>query len=297
MGKSKNYLMLSLVVVLLIAGIGPAAQPAQAATCAYYHYVTYGESLSSIGAAYGVNWKDIASANGISSPYTIYPFQRLCIPSASGTGGTYGTGGPYTYTGWSYRVIRVNPGTSVTIQTYNLPDNVIFNAAIGCWGCGGAPTNVTDFDTGAGGTINLTFDIPASLANTYQQLYLRITQVKKGKYLDLVFGNVAGQYGTGGPYTGTYVGVPTITIVSAVRNTSVTIATHNFPTNLIFDVLMGPMGSRGVGGYVVGTIDSANGSDQTLTFNIPSQLAGSYQIAIRTQNTATGYFSYNWFYN
>lgn len=293
MGNHKHYLLISLAVILLIAGSVPAVQPVQAASCAYYHYVSYGESLSSIGAAYGVPWKNIAAANGITSPYTIYPFQKLCIPSGAIIPST---GGAYANTGWSYRVIRVNAGTSVTIRTYNLPDNTLFDAAIGCWGCGGSPTPVTTFDSGAGGTINMTFDIPAALANTYQQLYIRITQQKKGAYLDLVFGNVLGYY-SGGQYTGYYVGIPTISIVGAVRNTSVTIATHNFPKDLIFDVLMGPMGTHGVGGYKVGTIDSANGPDQTATFSIPSQLAGDYQIAIRTQNTASGYFSYNWFYN
>jgi LysM repeat protein len=79
MGNHKHYLLISLAVILLVAGSVPAAQPAQAATCAYYHYVSYGESLSSIGAAYGVPWKNIAAANGITSPYTIYPFQKLCI--------------------------------------------------------------------------------------------------------------------------------------------------------------------------------------------------------------------------
>lgn len=39
--------------------------------------VVSGDTLSGIGAKLGVNWKDIASKNGISSPYTIYPGQKL----------------------------------------------------------------------------------------------------------------------------------------------------------------------------------------------------------------------------
>ena len=46
-------------------------------------YSTYtvvsGDTLSGIGAKLGVNWKDIASLNGIGSPYTIYPGQVLKI--------------------------------------------------------------------------------------------------------------------------------------------------------------------------------------------------------------------------
>ena len=39
--------------------------------------VRSGDTLSGIGAKLGVSWKDIASKNGISSPYTIYPGQKL----------------------------------------------------------------------------------------------------------------------------------------------------------------------------------------------------------------------------
>ena len=39
--------------------------------------VKSGDTLSGIGAKLGVNWKTIASMNGISSPYTIYPGQKL----------------------------------------------------------------------------------------------------------------------------------------------------------------------------------------------------------------------------
>lgn len=39
--------------------------------------VKSGDTLSGIGAKTGVNWKTIASLNGISSPYTIYPGQVL----------------------------------------------------------------------------------------------------------------------------------------------------------------------------------------------------------------------------
>ena len=42
--------------------------------------VVSGDTLSSIGSKLGVDWKSIANANGISSPYTIYPGQKLTIP-------------------------------------------------------------------------------------------------------------------------------------------------------------------------------------------------------------------------
>ena len=102
--------------------------------------------------------------------------------------------------------------------------------------------------------------------------------------------------GTGG-YPWYYGGIPTIWIKAVVRNTSVTFRTHNFPAGLNFDVLMGPMGSAGIGGYYVGSFNSGAGGQFTKTFNVPPQLVNHGRIAIRTQNLATGYYSYNWFYN
>lgn len=42
--------------------------------------VVAGDSLSAIGSRLGVAWQDIAQANGIIAPYTIYPGQILVIP-------------------------------------------------------------------------------------------------------------------------------------------------------------------------------------------------------------------------
>ena len=39
--------------------------------------VKNGDTLSGIGAKVGVKWQTIASKNGIASPYTIYPGQKL----------------------------------------------------------------------------------------------------------------------------------------------------------------------------------------------------------------------------
>lgn len=53
----------------------PAPHPAQDV-----YTVRRGDTLGEIGAALGVRWQDIAAANGISAPWTIYIDQRLQIP-------------------------------------------------------------------------------------------------------------------------------------------------------------------------------------------------------------------------
>ena len=44
------------------------------------YVVQKGDTLSAIGGKLGVDWREIAQLNKISSPYTIYPGQRLVLP-------------------------------------------------------------------------------------------------------------------------------------------------------------------------------------------------------------------------
>ena len=50
-----------------------------------YHTVQRGENLYRIGKAYGVEYPELASANGIRPPYTIHVGQRIYIPGADRT--------------------------------------------------------------------------------------------------------------------------------------------------------------------------------------------------------------------
>ncbi len=78
--------------------------------------------------------------------------------------------------------------------------------------------------------------------------------------------------------------IPTISINSVVTDQTVSITTYNYPANQDFVVTMGPMGSMGINGYYVTTINSGAGGSFPATFAIPYQLKGSYQIAIRLQS-------------
>jgi hypothetical protein len=77
----------------------------------------------------------------------------------------------------------------------------------------------------------------------------------------------------------------------------VTIQTDNFPAGYDFNVLMGPIGTHGVGGTLVATTGSGAGGAFQATYTIPAGLVGAKQIAIRMENTAGGFFAYNWFWN
>src|SRR5438034_2956908 len=69
-----GLLMLGAVIGMTLPGTS-----AHAAGCNAYT-VRSGDTLSSIGARYGVSWGSIASNNHIGDPNLIYAGQTLCIP-------------------------------------------------------------------------------------------------------------------------------------------------------------------------------------------------------------------------
>jgi hypothetical protein len=198
----------------------------------------------------------------------------------------------------TFTITSVVPDTSVTILTANLPANDTFIVrmnVIGTRGVGGY--QVDTINSGAGGALTLTFNIPAELRGL-RQIAIRLESPTSGYFSYNWFYNT-----TGGTIPDTGVptlppGVfPTFSITSVVRDTSVTVRTANLPANDTFIVRMNVIGTRGVGGYQVDTVNTGAGGAQTLTFNVPAELRGLRQIAVRMESSTSGYFAYNWFYN
>lgn len=198
------------------------------------------------------------------------------------------------YTGIpTFSIVSVVEDTSVTIKTYNFPANETFTVRMGAFGTqaiGGTVVGTTD--SGAGGSFEATYNIPAGLAGSYK-IAIRMDS-PNGYYSYNWFYNNTDAVVT--PEPG-YTGIPTISIVSVDEDTSVTIKTHNFPASIDFTVRMGPFGTKGVGGVVVTTTNSGAGGSFEETYDIPASLAGSAMIAIRLESPTGYYYAYNWFYN
>lgn len=290
--------VLVLVALTLVLGVAafPAASPALAATCTQYHTVRRGETLFSIGLFYGLKWTTLADMNNIAKPRLIFAGQRLCVSTS-----TRGSTRPSTGAIPTFSIVSVDRDKTVTIQTANLPARDTFQVTMGAYGTRGVGgTLVETVGSKAGGTRTYTFNIPAALAGS-RRIAIRMESPTSGFFaFNWFWNNTAGSSGTGGENTsgGTgYTGFPTFSIVSVVRNSTVTIQGYNFPKNDTFNVTMGYMGTRGVGGISAGTYASGAGGTFTATFNIPAGLAGQKQIAIRLQSPTSGYFAYNWFWN
>jgi hypothetical protein len=195
----------------------------------------------------------------------------------------------------TFSIVKVVADESVTILTKNFPADMTFTVRMGKIGTraiGGI--KVADTDSGSGGSFEVTYTIPDDL-KSLAQISIRMDG-SSGYYAFNWFYN---NTGTGGTTTSTpvagYSGIPTFSIVSVVKDDSVTIKSSNFPANLTFTVLMGKIGTRAVGGVEVAKTDSGSGGSFEATYKIPAALKGLSQISIRMDSAP--YYAYNWFYN
>lgn len=212
---------------------------------------------------------------------------------SSGGGGVEGVDG---YTGIpTITILSVNEDKDVTLKTNNFPKGKDFKVLMGKMGTRGVNgTLVTTFNSGEGGSFTKTFEIPDALEGDYQ-IAIRIQTSDNHFYAYNWFYNNTTETGTGTP--GGYVGIPTFSITTVETDETVSIKTNNFPANTDFKVLMGKMGTKGIGGTLVTTFNSGTGGVFSKTFNIPDALEGDYRIAIRLEATSGGFYAYNWFYN
>ncbi|MCI0519719.1 MAG: hypothetical protein L0Z70_05610 [Chloroflexi bacterium] len=208
------------------------------------------------------------------------------------------------YTGYpTFSIVSVVKDASVTIKVVNLPANDEFRVRMGKMGTRGVNgVKAGSFGSGDGSVETLTFDIPAEL-HGLKQISIRIESKTGSGYFayNWFYNNPSGSTGgadTGGSTSGDYTGYPTFSIKDVVKDSKVTIRTSNLPPDDKFVVKMGKMGTRGVNGVKGVEFDTGAGGAQTFSFDIPADLHGLYQIAIRIESvTGSDYYAYNWFYN
>ena len=193
-------------------------------------------------------------------------------------------------------ILEVVKDKTVSIQVFNFPANDTFRVTIGAYGTKGIDGVVVgSTDSGSGGSFKATYTIPSTLAGS-ERIAIRLQSPTSGYFAYNWFWNNPTASPTTTAIPG-YIGFPTFSIESVIVDQSVTILTHNLPPNDTFTVTMGKFGTVGIGGVVAGSTNSGEGGSLTVTYNIPKEMTGLSQIAIRLQSPTTGYFAYNWFFN
>ncbi len=80
---------LLMVAALLAASIPQMAYaapaPAVTVTCARYHNVVSGDTISALSVTYDISVAELAAANDLKEPYTLIIGQQLCIPGSATT--------------------------------------------------------------------------------------------------------------------------------------------------------------------------------------------------------------------
>ena len=204
---------------------------------------------------------------------------------------------------------------TVTIQTHNFPPNQEFAVTMGHMftsGIGGE--KAATFNSGDGGSFTEILDIPDGLKGQYR-ISIRTQTAHANPYYSYNWfynndtavtsssnssdnSSQTSDGVTGGQPTAVYTDIPTFKVCTVDHNSSISITTSNFPPNQKFTITMGAMYTAGIGGTVVGTVDSGDGGSFTSTLDIPDGLADTYRISVRLQTAqAYPYSAYNWFYN
>jgi hypothetical protein len=197
-------------------------------------------------------------------------------------------------------ITSVDVDQSVTITTANFPAYTTFNVLMNTYGTlGVGGTKVASVDSGAGGALTFTFDIPSGLKGL-QKIAIRLEATSGGYFSYNWFYNKTSSTTTPGTSTPTPSSsevVPVFWIKSVAKDGSVTIETTSLSAGYTYDVYMNTYGTLGVGGTKVDTISSGTGGVKNFTFTIPADLHGLSRIAIRLASPTTGYYGYNWFWN
>lgn len=193
-------------------------------------------------------------------------------------------------------IVSVTRNASVTVRTYDFPANQNFTVTMGNMGTRGVAGYIIEtFNSGAGGSFDKTFTIPAVL-HGQAQIAIRM-ESPQGYFAFDWFNNSDGNVPVAPtPIVPGYSGIPTTTVRNVDPGVSVTLQTHNFPPNQIFVVTMGEFGTRGIGGIKVAEINSGVGGSFLVSFNIPAALKDNSRIAVRLQS-AEGFFAFDWFNN
>ncbi len=199
----------------------------------------------------------------------------------------------------TFTIKSVEKGVSVTIQTKDVPAGKNFKVLMGEIGTKAIDgIEVATFNSGDGGAFEATFNIPEEL-KTRAQIAIRFEGTDNDYYAYNWFWNdeATGTWPTPpAPPAPAPAKIPTISIKAVEAGKTVTIVTSDFPKAVEFTVLMGKMGTAGIGGIEVAKLDSGEGGSFEATLNIPEALKDDQRIAIRL-NGVGGYYAYNWFWN
>jgi LysM repeat protein len=293
--RKLSTILMALIMMsgLMAATVQPAAAASEAAaTCQQYHTVARGEYLVQIARQYNTDWRTLVDLNNLKDPNLIYYGQKLCVSVLAGSGTTAPAVTPGSSTDVRVSATSVEEDKEVTLSATKLIANTRYSIYLGKYAT--YPTGavmVGSVYTDAKGAFSKTFNLPGKLADVVK-IWISVTN-GHGDLATNWFINATSDNNTGG------LGAPEFkfSVASMKSDQWVKIKTSNLPANVTFNVYMGKSGSKGVDGYLAGTLRDEDGGTIRATYDIPSELHGKSKIDIRLENKQLGISYYLTFDN
>jgi LysM repeat protein len=289
MNLIKNRRVWQLIIALiLVMNLFSVAAPVQASnsnsSCSQYYLIQYGDTLYKIGVRFGISWPDIASANGIGYPYTIYYGTYICIPTGGSSynyyGNTTSSGGIGLY------VSNVKINNKFKLTATNLPKHEDFHVNVGKCDYS-TPKNVGEIVTdGDSGTFADTFAIPSKYEGV-SCLVVYLDSQKTTRFASTTFTNAP---------AGTVYPVLKFSISGVTKNKNVTIHLNNVKKGQKYSVFVGKYGT-GAYPYTLVKSFTASKSEFSLTVKIPAAYKNQAKLDIRVEGVTIATSLYHSFKN
>lgn len=207
----------------------------------------------------------------------------------------------------TFSIVKVVQDESITIRTYNFPAWQLFTVRMDVVGKAAADgIIITQTNSGAGGSFEETYRIPAELKGKLQ-IAVRL-ESSNGFYAYNWFNNVTSSIpSSGSTSSGTITPTttpstvftpkgPYVRVAGVVSNKTVTLDVYNFPANTDFRVRIGPFYNFWKGSVIAATISTGNGGNFRTTINLPDAVRGVDLVTVRL-DASGGYYAYNAFHN
>ena len=269
--------LLLIIFILAIAFPQPALAANPAVTCTDTHIVIRGEWLVKIAGQYGVPWYEIALANNIKSPYTIYPNQKLCIPKLPVTPGD--TTPPTSTTNARVSVLRDKDEITITATSFptkssffvrvdDARDLTLFWYKIGV------------MRTGSTNSATASFQLPDQLKNI-ASLNVCLKNLENDDNfcnnlsLNRRVSSSGGSTPTGSGFQGTF--------TARLYPDQVVIQGSGLPLKSFFYVKVGP-GSETSQDYKLGILRTGSSSNASGVFELPGKLTNNRDLNVCLKN-------------
>lgn len=280
---------LLLAMTIIVASAPPSAMAASFAeatdaACKETYTVKSGDYLLKIADAYDVDWRDLAEANDLKSPYVVFVGMKLCIPAKSGSGsGSGSSGGTTSGSSGKASFSAVKSQNSLVITTSSFPTKSTYYVKVD-----DARNNrlewhkIGTLSTGKESAVKETFKLPDELRNSNSFLVCL-----KNVYSDAQICNNP-NYNRDSTKSGSsdsdakasWKGTFTADIVGK----SIEIETSKFPTNSFFFVRADNASVKALEWHRIGTLRTGKNASVTQSFSLPEQLEKASRITVCLKN-------------